>query len=183
MFQLCKFSVLPWMMLGTDSATLNRNTIKAGMRKTLSILVSAMALGGCVTAPPATDASTNVPQPATASTGENVAGKVLPRTVKKVKGLGDWKGYIEGEELANSKFSKLEIGMGQREVADLAGPYSYMTSKVTGKMWIPFFFGSGRMQMTLHYKNVGRLVFSDGVFSSAAGLVGIEYDPSEHGYR
>lgn len=165
------------------TSTSNRNSIKAGMRKRLSILVSAMALAGCVTTPPAGDASTNAAQPATASTDKSAADMALPRTVKKVKGLGDWKGYIEGEQLANSKFSKLEIGMGQREVADLAGPYSYMTSKVTGKMWIPFFFGSGRMQMTLYYKNVGRLVFSDGVFSSAAGLVGIEYDPSEHGYR
>ena len=142
-----------------------------------------MVLAGCVTNPPARDASTNAAQPVNASTDNSgAADKALPKTVK-VKGLGDWKGYVEGEQPANSKFSKLEIGMGQREVADLAGPYSYMTTKVTGKIWIPFYFGSGRTQMTLYYKNVGHLVFSGGVFSSPPGLVGIIYDPSEHGYR
>lgn len=103
---------------------------------------------------------------------------------RKVKGRGDWEGYISGESWAGAKFSRLEVGMSYRQVLDLIGPPTDQYSHVTGKAWIPFYFGSGRYEHKLLYKGQGRLVFAgDEGFSSNAHLIGIEFNRSESGYH
>lgn len=103
---------------------------------------------------------------------------------REVKGINDWTGYVQGTPASNSKFANLKIGMGQREAMDIAGPPTDTGSHVTGKAFIPFYMGSGSVETWLHYKGVGRLLFaSNGGFSSTTGLIGIEHDASERGYK
>ena len=51
----------------------------------------------------------------------------------KVKGLNAWEGEISGVHGPGSKFTKLVIGMGMKEVTDMTGPPTdqgaYMTAK------------------------------------------------------
>lgn len=126
-----------------------------------------------VAAAPAPAAQTQAAAPANASGAK-----------REVKGINDWTGYIQGIPAANSKFADLKIGMGQKEAMDIAGAPTDQGAHVTGKAFIPFYMGSGAVETWLHYKGVGRLLFaSNGGFSTSTGLIGIEHDATERGYR
>lgn len=102
---------------------------------------------------------------------------------REVKGINDWSGYIEGAPAPGSKFGKLQIGMGQKEVTDLVGTPNDQQAHVTGKAWIPFYFGSGKYETYLYYKGQGRLLFAGNAgFSTGSALIGIENDAGERGY-
>ncbi len=102
---------------------------------------------------------------------------------REVIGRNDWSGYIQGQPTPDSKFKKLEIGMGSKEVMDLLGPPTDQSVNVTGKIYIPFYHGSGKMETWFYYKNVGRLLFASQANSANMFLIGIEYDVNEDGYQ
>jgi hypothetical protein len=56
---------------------------------------------------------------------------------------------------------------------------------MTGKAWIPFYYGGDVNQEEWHYKGEGRIVFSAGnQFGGGGGeVVDVVYDPAETGYR
>lgn len=122
--------------------------------------------------------------------GMNAQGQVVdPKKVEagwgqKVKGLNDWEGEITGKPVAGSKFSKLQIGMGLREALDTAGPPTDQGAYVSGKAFIPFYFGSGGTRYEAAYKGHGRLIFAQGSrFSSSYYLVWIIHSANDTGYR
>ncbi len=107
---------------------------------------------------------------------------------QEVKGINGWSGQIVGTPV-KGKFSKLKIGMGLNEVISIAGRPTDTSSHITGKAWIPFYFGSGRYETIFYYKGVGRLTFAGGAGAYAigvndgSGLSIIEYDRSERGFQ
>lgn len=122
--------------------------------------------------------------------GMNAQGQVVdPKKVEagwgqKVKGLNDWEGEITGKPVPGSKFSKLQIGMGLREALDVAGTPTDQGAYVSGKAFIPFYFGSGGTRYEAAYKGHGRLIFAQGSrFSSSYYLVWIIHSASDTGYR
>lgn len=123
-------------------------------------------------------ASAPTPAPAAASNGKP----------QEVKGINDWSGQIIGTPV-KGKFSGLKIGMGLNEVISIAGTPTDTNSHITGKAWIPFYFGSGRYETIFYYKGVGRLTFSGGAGAYAigvndgSGLTVIEYDKTERGFQ
>ena len=102
-----------------------------------------------------------------------------------MKGLNNWEGEITGKPAANSKFNKLQIGMSMKQVVDLAGEPTDRGAYVTGKAWIPFYFGSDRHRFEFVYKNQGRLIFAGGSLGDYTGgnLIWIIHNPNEPGYR
>lgn len=121
------------------------------------------------------------PAPAPAPAAKDAAGDT-----QHVKGMGDWEGDITGKPAsANSPFTKLTIGMGMKQVTDLVGQPTDQGAYVTGKAWIPFYFGSDRYRHELVYKGQGRLIFAGGgVGDYASGhLIWIIHNASEGGYR
>ena len=112
------------------------------------------------------------------------ASKVEAGSGQKVKGLGDWEGEITGRPAPGSRFTRLQIGMSRQQVLDLAGQPTDQGAYVTGKAFIPFFFGSDRYRHELTYKGQGRLVFAgSGGFDSNAHLIWIIHSANESGYR
>lgn len=97
---------------------------------------------------------------ATPEPGANVE---MPTDKHTVKGINGWEGEIIGKPTQESKFTNLKIGMGMREVTDLIGQPTDQNAYVTGKTWIPFYYGSDRYRHELVYKGQGRLVFAGGV--------------------
>jgi hypothetical protein len=85
----------------------------------------------------------------------------------------------------NSKFTKLQIGMGMKQVTDLIGMPTDEGAYVTGKAFIPFYFGGDRYRHELVYKGQGRLVFAGGnVGNLGPGrLIRITHNENESGYR
>ena len=129
-------------------------------------------------APAGAPAKAAVPAPAPAA-------KAQSGDTVHVKGINDWEGDITGKPAANSRFTKLTIGMGMRQATDLAGQPTDQGAYVTGKAWIPFYFGSDRYRHEMVYKGQGRLIFaggSAGDFSSGS-LIWIIHNAAEPGYR
>jgi hypothetical protein len=102
----------------------------------------------------------------------------------QVKGINDWEGEITGLPVAGSRFTKLKIGMPMQQVIDLIGSPTDQGAYVTGKAFIPFYFGSDKARWEATYKGQGRLIFSNQAgFGTGQYLTWIIYNENEPGYR
>jgi len=82
-----------------------------------------------------------------------------------------------------SPLAKIEPGMGSKEVTDILGPPTDTVPYVTGKAFIPFYFGEDRARVEWRYKGMGRVIFAaGGGFAGGSSVQWVEYDPSEPGY-
>ncbi|MEP7296138.1 MAG: hypothetical protein ABI702_08115 [Burkholderiales bacterium] len=156
-----------------------------------ALMASAALLGGCETVKSVTGSGSSpaptpaaAPAPAPAAKAPAPAPAAAGDTVH-VKGLNDWEGDITGKPAANSKFTRLTIGMGMRQVTDITGQPTDQGAYVTGKAWIPFYFGSDRYRHELVYKGQGRLIFAGGSAGdwSNGHLIWIIHNAAEPGYR
>jgi len=119
------------------------------------------------------------------SAAPSVTAAEMPTDTQKVKGINDWEGEISGKPAPDSPFTKLQIGMGMKQVTDLIGQPTDQGSYVTGKAWIPFYFGSDKYRHEMVYKGLGRLIFAGGATFSAGNLnlIMIIHNAQEGGYR
>ncbi|MDP1928251.1 MAG: hypothetical protein Q8K62_07045 [Thiobacillus sp.] len=102
----------------------------------------------------------------------------------QVKGINDWEGEITGVPFKGSRFTNLKIGMPMQQVIDLVGRPTDQGAYVTGKAFIPFYFGSDKVRWEAAYKGQGRLVFSSQAgFGTGQYLTWIIYNANESGYR
>lgn len=167
----------------------------------LAWLAACALIAGCVSMPgskssdgggTASTAAAPAPAPAASKIGPgmNERGEVVdPKKVEagygqKVKGINDWEGEVTGKPAPGSKFGQLQIGMSWGQVQGLLGVPSDQGSYITGKAFIPFFFGSDRYRHELVYKGQGRLVFAGSAgFDMNAHLVWIIHSANETGVR
>lgn len=144
-------------------------------------------------ASPAATAAASAPAPYTggAKPGIDAKGnvtdssKVEAGSGRTVKGLNDYEGEITGNPAPGSKFTKLQIGMPTKQVTDLVGPPTDQGAYMTGKAWIPFYFGSDRHRFEMTYKGQGRLIFAGGGMGDFSNgyLIWIIHNANEAGYR
>jgi hypothetical protein len=161
-----------------------------------ALMAAVAALAGCETVKSVTGQSPS-PAPASAAAPAPTAAaapKPAPAAAAKpaaagdtvrVKGINDWEGDITGKPAAGSKFTRLQIGMGMRQVTDIVGQPTDQGAYVTGKAWIPFYFGSDRYRHEMVYKGQGRLIFAGGSAGDWANgnLIWIIHNGAEGGYR
>lgn len=158
----------------------------------LLAMCAVLALAGCTAGVSRGTTATATPVGnAVVAPGMNAEGEVInsaqlePGYGRKVKGLGDWEGEITGKPAPNSSFTKLEIGMPMYQVTALIGQPSDQGAYLTGKSFIPFYFGGDRKRYELVYKGQGRLVFAGGSLGDFMGgyLIWIIHNGNETGYR
>lgn len=102
----------------------------------------------------------------------------------KVKGLEGWEGEITGKPAPGSKFSQLQIGMSRAQAYSIVGQPTDQGAYVTGKAFIPFYYGSDRYRYEAAYKGMGRLIFAgSGGFDSNTHLVWIIHNKTDSGFR
>lgn len=113
------------------------------------------------------------------------SSKIESGSGRTVKGINDYEGEITGNPAKNSKFTQLQIGMSVRQAMDIAGPPTDQGAYMTGKAWIPFYFGGDRHRFELTYKGQGRLIFAGGGMGdfSSGNLIWIIHNSNESGYR
>ena len=136
---------------------------------------SACLLMGCQTAPKSESSTTSsASAQASATTG-----------APEAKSSDAREGDVIGSPATNSIFNKVQMGMGMKQVTDLIGPPTDQGAYVTGKAFIPFYFGGDRYRHELRYKGQGRLVFAGGNVGNLAGsrLIRIIHNVNESGYR
>jgi hypothetical protein len=155
-----------------------------------AVLGGCAQTGGAASSRPDSSAE-SAGKPTKTGPGMNASGEVIDATKvesgygQKVKGINDYEGEITGIPAPNSKFTQLQIGMGIRQVMDIAGPPTDQGAYITGKAFIPFYFGSDRSRFELIYKGQGRLIFAGGAIGNLNGgnLVWIINSAAESGYR
>jgi hypothetical protein len=188
------------------SRSIDRSATPRSLHVLAALVATALATGCGSTGggSKSTDSSTTAAAPAPAAkdktpppkstAGLDASGRVVDSSKveagsgKMVKGKDDWEGEITGIPAGNSKFTKLQIGMGMREVMDIAGPPTDQGAYVTGKAFIPWYFGADKHRQELVYKGQGRLIFASGGGwgwggGSGGNLIWIIHNSNEPGYR
>src|SRR5262249_58178559 len=59
----------------------------------------------------------------------------------------------------NSPLAKVHVGMSKPQVKEILGPATDENSYLSGKAWIPFYFGNDARLSAWFYKGMGRVVF------------------------
>ena len=154
----------------------------------LSVVLALLFMSGCVSNPSQSEKTDAAPPTqASASKKDDVkeAPKVEAAKGTTVKGINGWEGEITGKPAANSKFKPLQIGMSMKQATDLVGQPTDQGAYMTGKAWIPFYFGSDRHRYEMAFKGQGRLVFAGGSLGDYTGgnLIMIIHNSQESGYR
>jgi len=91
---------------------------------------------------------------------------------------------IQGNIPATNPFSRIQIGMSQRQVHDILGQPTDSGNYQTGKAFIPFYFGNDMMRFEDLYKGMGKITYSGaGIGGVNLKVYSVIYDPSEDGYR
>ncbi len=153
-------------------------------------LIALVLLVGCASqqqartnTPSTSGATTSDPSPKGYSQPQSPESPT-PGTRKVASRDGTFEGEIVGTPSPTSKFTKLQIGMSQRQVEDLIGTPSDMKTYTTGKAWIPFYFGKDAYRFETLYKNEGRLTFAGGGVTGTSGrLIRVTVDTTEDGYQ
>lgn len=157
------------------------------------VLLSGLALSACVSNPLKNDDSDSnakttkeaANQAQASKSADGDSSEVKDGRGQRVKGIKGWEGEIIGKPFPGAEFKKLKIGMPMKQVTDLIGQPSDQGAYVTGKAWIPFYFGSDRHRYETVYKNQGRLVFAGGGIGdyTSGHLIRIMYNHDEPAYR
>jgi hypothetical protein len=152
-------------------------------------------------APAATPTATGSGAPAASAASSSASSKARPAWLgadgevldssqvqggygQQVKGVGGWEGEIVGKPAPGTKFTQLKIGMSRAEVVSIVGQPTDQGAYVTGKAWIPWYFGSDRYRHELAYKGQGRLIFAGaGGFDTQANLIWIIHNKNDSGFR
>ena len=171
----------------------------------LAALMGAAALIGCAGNNPFQRSSDSAaaPAPSSAPGSRSQAGGAPPRPAwmnaagevtdskaveagygEKVKGLDGWEGEITGKPAPGTKFTQVQIGMSRAQVQSIVGAPTDQGAYITGKAWIPWYFGSDRYRHEFAYKGMGRLIFAgSGGFDTNAHLVWIIHNKNDSGFR
>ena len=125
-------------------------------------------------------AATNPPprpsKPSRAPRQPLLAPECKPCVVKSRDGTFD--GEVHGNIPAGSKWARLQIGMHQSEVERILGITSNIRAYVTGKAFIPFYFGSDSHRYEAVYAGQGSVAYTGGGIGGGQGvLMMINFDP------
>lgn len=152
-------------------------------KSALSLLAVALLLGafGCAARQGGAKAGRS-------TAGMDASGEVTdsalvePGSGKTIQGIDDWEGEIAGNPFLGSKFDQLKMGMSIQQVVQRLGEPNEFTTYMTGKAFIPYYFGSDTSRREMVYANQGRLVFAhEGGFSGTFHLIWIIYDKDQPG--
>jgi hypothetical protein len=105
---------------------------------------------------------------------------------KVVKSMdGSYEGVIVGTINPDSKFSKLKIGMKRPDVHTLIGIPNDAYTYLSGKGFIPFYFGNDARRINEYYEGEGCLVYTGGGGFGIPGgqLIGIYVDKTKNCFK
>lgn len=74
--------------------------------------------------------------------------------------------------------SKIEVGMSPTEVTKVMGDADSERNYMTGKAFIPFYYGPDTHRSDWIYNGQGRVVFSRNRWSGGLKVIRVDYDPS-----
>lgn len=128
----------------------------------IASLLVATTLGGC----------------ATRASRETPSASATPETAAQFRAK-----HYEGTPAPGSKFARLKMGMSIQEVEHLIGPPTSQSSHITGKQFIPFYYGGDMYRTDFYYRHEGELTFSPShIGASIQRLIYMRVNPRATGY-
>lgn len=108
----------------------------------------------------------------------------VPGSAKTVKASKDGSGETSARKSGGTGvFSAVAIGMSADEAEKLVGPPTTLTTRITGKQFIPFNFrGKDDLRQYGLYKGKGVIVYSKDRYRSQFRVIDVIEDASETGY-
>jgi hypothetical protein len=83
------------------------------------------------------------------------------------------------EPVSGSPLSKVAVGMNDVEVRKILGDPDNANAYMTGKAWIPFYYGPDTHRTDWMYKGKGRVVFSRNRWSGALKVIRVMANSNE----
>jgi hypothetical protein len=123
--------------------------------------------GSAATDKPAAKQTAQTAKPAAAQTAKPAAAK----TAKAADAAPP-----KGTRLAN-----IALGMTDLDVRKAIGEPDSAKNYMTGKAWIPFYWGPDVARTDWMYKGQGRVVFSRNRYTGGLKVIRVTYDPSQAG--
>ncbi len=84
-----------------------------------------------------------------------------------------------GQPPTGSPLAKVALNMNDAQVRKLLGDPTSSNAYMTGKAWIPFYFGSDTHRSDWMYEGMGRVVFSRNRWTAGLKVVRVIYEPTE----
>ena len=97
------------------------------------------------------------------ASGSSGGGPAAPRVVAEVP--------------ASSPLAKIELGMNDEDVRRIIGNPGRSNSYMTGKRFIPFYYGPDASRTDWVYPGVGRVVFSRNRYSGSLKVIALTHNP------
>lgn len=94
------------------------------------------------------------------SAGAPTSGPATPQTRTVTMSNGEEGELVGPDPAPGSKFAKVKLNMSRRQVENLIGPPDDETGHITGKAFIPFFFGGDTHRTEALYKGEGQLTYA-----------------------
>lgn len=79
---------------------------------------------------------------------------------------------------AGHPFGKITDGMNESDVRKILGEPTSSKDYMTGKAWIPWYYGSDTSRQEWVYKGKGLITFSRNRYSGGLKVIKVTYDPS-----
>jgi hypothetical protein len=134
--------------------------------------MTALGLAGCANQG-GSGGTTAAPAQQTAPAQQAPAQKAAPAKPAPVKGAA---------APAGSKLSQVQKNMTPEQVRSIMGAPNGEKSYVTGKAFIPYYYGADAGTNTeWSYKGVGRVVFGVNKYTNNTRVIRVDYDPTETG--
>ncbi len=81
-----------------------------------------------------------------------------------------------------SKLARVTNGMSEAQVVEVLGAPTSQQNYMTGKSWIPYYYGPDTGRVDYRYKGLGMVVFSRNRYSGATKVIRVDSDPNEDGH-
>ena len=78
-----------------------------------------------------------------------------------------------------SALAKVEMGMKETDVRKILGEPDDSNAYMTGKAWIPFYYGPDTHRTDRMYRGQGRVVFSRNRYTGGLKVINVLYNPNE----
>lgn len=82
---------------------------------------------------------------------------------------------------SGSSLAKVQRGMSAEQVREILGEPTSTNAYMTGKAFIPFYYGTDTARTDWKYKGLGRVVFSRNQYTGSLKVIRVDYNPNESG--
>ena len=83
--------------------------------------------------------------------------------------------------IPGTPLARIELGMAEAQVIDILGEPTSQESYMTGKAWIPYYYGPDTSRLDYKYENVGIVVFGRNRYSGKTRVIRVDHDSDEDG--